>query len=344
MPEPHVVAYSRNGFVGPFAFTAKPDYIVDYKRVAGSYAPRRFDPATISAQAFADPRMLPVPILRDCGDDALSVELSIRTAAMPFGVRNVFADEVHVVTGGAASLETEFGVLSLVKDDIVLIPRAISYRIVDVRGTLTEWIAVSRPPLSMAMAPGFGPLRRMDSPSPYADPISRQSGEYELVIRHGDQLTSVFYEFDPVPGTTADGPSPVCKFNLDDLCSIDLSGEGLLLPPKIIADETDANLFYDLSARKGDRPSIHYNADFDELGFFLGGSGAWGDVSVPGALTHIPKGFPHQGPIEDVPEGYKAVLLETRQRMTPTAAGLEISRLMETNQFGVHPSAAAQEV
>ena len=65
------------------------------------------------------------------------------------------------------------------------------------------------------------------------------------------------------------------------------------------------------------------------------------DVSVPGMLTHVPKGFPHQGPTENVVQGYRAVLLETRARLTPTPAGAEIGCLIETGQFGVHPSAAA---
>ena len=57
-------------------------------------------------------------------------------------------------------------------------------------------------------------------------------------------------------------------------------------------------------------------------------------------VTHVPKGFPHQGPTEDVEQGYRAVLLETRLRLTPTPAGAQIGRLIETDQFSVHPSAA----
>jgi homogentisate 1,2-dioxygenase len=341
MVQPHAVAYSRNGFVGPYAIAVKPDYIIDYRRLKGGYAPHRFDPTAMDRDIFADPRALPVPVLRDNSDDRLSVEISVRAEAMPFAVRNVYADEVHLIAEGSATLQTEFGVLPLRPHDVVLIPRAINYRIVDVQVPLTEWVVLSQPALSIAMAAGFGPLRRLDSPAPYAEGASTTPGDYELVIRHGDQLTSVFYDFDPVPGAVVDGVSPVQRLNMNDLNSIDLSGEGLLLPPKIIQDDTDTNLFYDLSARKGDRPGIHYNADFDELGFYLGGPGAWGDVSVPGMLTHVPKGFPHQGPTENVAQGYRAVLLETRARLTPTVAGAEIGCLIETDQFGVHPSAAA---
>ena len=343
MVQPHPVAYSRNGFVGPYTIAVKPDYIIGYRSVKGPYAPHRFDPFAINGEVFADPRAFPVPILRDTNDDRLSVEFSVRAQAMPFAVRNVFADEVHLIADGSATLQTEFGVLTLRPRDVVLIPRAINYRIVDVQTPLTEWVVLSQPALSIAMAPGFGPLRRLDSPAPYAESASTAPGDYELVIRHGDQLTSVFYDFDPVPGMVVDGVSPVQRLNMDDLLSINLSGEGLLVPPKLINDDTDANLFYDLSARKGDRPGIHYNADFDELGFYLGGPGTWGDVSVPGMLTHVPKGFPHQGPTEDVEQGYRAVLLETRLRLTPTPTGAQIGCLIETDQFSVHPSAAAQQ-
>lgn len=342
MVQPHPVAYSRNGFVGPYAITVKPDYIISYRRVEGAYAPHRFDPATLDRDVFADPRALPVPVLREVNDDRLSVEINLRTEAMPFAVRNVYADEVHLIADGAATLHTEFGVLALRPRDVVLIPRAINYRIVEVQAPLTAWVVLSQPALSIAMAPGFSPLRRLDSPAPYPQTATTTApGDYELVIRHGDQRTSVFYDFDPVCGTLADGVSPVQRLNMDDLMSIDLSGEGLLLPPKIIQDNTDANLFYDLSSRKSDRPGIHYNADFDELGFYLGGPGAWGDVNTPGMLTHVPKGFPHQGPTENVAEGYRAMLLETRSRLTPTPHGAAIAALIETDQFGPHPSTAA---
>src|SRR4029077_7552984 len=132
---------------------------------------------------------------------------------------------------------------------------------------LTGGVVMSQPALSIAMAAGFGPLRRLASPAPYLGAEAPPPGDYEPVVLPREQLTSVFYDLDPVPGAVVDGVSPVQRLNMNDLNSIDLSGEGLLLPPKIIQDDTDTNLFYDLSARKGDRPGIHYNADFDELGF-----------------------------------------------------------------------------
>ena len=39
-------------------------------------------------------------------------------------------------------------------------------------------------------------------------------------------------------------------------------------------------------------------------------------------------------------EGYRAMLLEIRSRLTPTAHGAAIAALIETDQFGLHPSAA----
>jgi hypothetical protein len=44
-------------------------------------------------------------------------------------------------------------------------------------------------------------------------------------------------------------------------------------------------------------------------------------------LAHTPKRFPHQGPDEEAPGGYKAVLLETRCRMQPTPFGAAIGHL-----------------
>jgi len=115
MVQPHPVAYSRNGFVGPYTIAVKPDYIIGYRSVKGPYAPHRFDPFAIDGEVFADPRAFPVPILRDTNDDRLSVEFSVRAQAMPFAVRNVFADEVHLIADGSAIVALVFVATGMAK-------------------------------------------------------------------------------------------------------------------------------------------------------------------------------------------------------------------------------------
>lgn len=332
--EPTTVLYTRNGFAGPMAVLNREQYPPSYTRVVGSYAPRILDLHALEAEAFDDPRALPVPVLTA---DGLSLEVVYRSQPAPFGLRNVFADEIHVVLAGRATLETEFGTLQVAKDDLVLIPRATTYRYVDIEEEVREFLLVSETELTFAMELGLGPLKKVDAPMPFADP-SLRSGEYETVIRHGDEFTSVFTDYDPLPTISTTGAPLVTKVNINDLRSIDM-GSGLLLPPMLFDDATTQTLVYDLSSRKGDRPPVHYNADYDECILYMAGPGKWGAVETPGLLTHTPKGFPHQGPVENVPEGYRAILIESRTKLAPTAAGYEIAQLAETDQFGAHPSA-----
>jgi homogentisate 1,2-dioxygenase len=331
--EPNVVLYTRNGFAGPMATMVREQYPPAYTSVSGSYAPRILDLHGLDPAAFADPRALPVPVLSDA---TFSVEVNYRHEPAPFALRNVFADEVHVILGGTATLETEFGVLPVEKDDLVLIPRATSYRFSDITGELREAILVSETELTSVMQVGLGPLKRKTTPTPYADPSIR-NGRYETVIRHGQEFTSVFTDYDPLPVIATDGATLVSKINMNDLRSIDM-GSGLLLPPLLFDDQTTNTLIYDLSARSGDRPPVHYNADYDECILYLAGPGKWGSVDKPGLITHTPKGFPHQGPVENVPAGYRAILIETRSKLRVTAAGHEIAQLAETDQYAVHPS------
>jgi homogentisate 1,2-dioxygenase len=331
--EPNAVLYSRNGFAGPMSTMLRSQYSTDYTHIKGDYAPQIFDLHEVDEAAFADSRAMPVPVLREA---TVSLEVAFRRETAPFATRNVYADEVHVILAGAATLETEFGVLQVVKDDIILIPRATSYLFTGITGELREFIIVTENELNLAMAPGMGPLVKMDTPAPYADP-SRRPGEFETVLRHGDQLTSVYTDYDPLPTIATQGSPLLAKVNIHDIRSVNVKG-GLLVPPLIINDATTKTLIYDLSARTGDRPPIHYNADYDEVFIYLDGPGVFGGISRNGTLTHTPKGFPHRGPVEDVPEGFRGLLIETRARLVPTEVGKSIGRLVNTDHYTPHPS------
>lgn len=331
---PNPVLYTRNGFAGRTATLLRSQYSTDYTQVKGSYAPRIYNLNDLDEAAFNDRRAMPVSLMND---GTVSLEIAYRREAAPFATRNVLADEVHVVLAGSATLETEFGVLSVAKDDIVLIPRAISYRFVDIVGELREFLIVTENELNFAMSPGLGPLTRMDAAAPFPDPSTR-TGEYETLIRHGDQLTSVFTDYDPIPTISVDGNRLLAKVNIHDIRSINM-GSGLLVPPLIIDDATARTQIFDLSARTGDRPPIHYNADYDEVFVYLEGPGQFGGITQNSVMTHTPKGFPHRGPVENVPEGFRGLLIETRATLTPTAAGHDIAKLADVDEFAVHPSA-----
>lgn len=337
---PHIDLYTRNGFGGPMGTVIRAQYSPPFTRVQGSYAPHRFDVDDLSADAFADPEALPVAILEGEG---VSVELSLRDKASAVAFRNVVSDEVHYVLDGHARLDTDFGYLDIVPGDFILIPRAVTYRYADIGSTLREIIVVTSSQLAVEPENAPGVLnvdRDVDVPKP--DPTSdRGPGEYQIIVRHGSEFTRYFYDFDPLPCLATAGAPIVRRFNGADVHGLGVEGSGVM-PPRLINDATARTLIYDLSSRRSDRPPVHNNADLDEVIFYVAGPGAYGAIDKPGIFTWTPKGIIHHGPEEDVPEGYKAWLLETRSALTMTPAGREIGRLMETGQFALHPSQNAQ--
>jgi homogentisate 1,2-dioxygenase len=336
-PPPNVDLYTRNGFGGPWSTIIKAQYGPAYSRVEGTYAPRRLNVSDLADVTFADQRVLPVPLL---AGDGVSVEAARRAEPMACAVRNVFADEVHYLLSGRATLETDFGVLQVRAGDFVVIPRGVSYRLSAIAETVAEVIAVSASELRFDPegVPGvINPDLHVDAPVPYDDPVGTP-GEYEVVIRHGDQTTSYFYDYDPLRCLATAGAPQVLRFNIESVQGWGVPRGGMV-PPRLINDASTRTLLFYLGARRSDRPPIHHNVDYDEVIVYCGGPGHYGAVTEPGTITWTPKGILHQGPEEDVPEGYQAWLFETRAPLSLTPAGQELARLMETSSFDIHPMA-----
>jgi homogentisate 1,2-dioxygenase len=305
-----------------------------YTRVEGDYAPRRIEAWQPHPEA-TDPRALPITILRS---PTVRLDVWHRTDDTPFAVRDVHHDQVFYVLDGHARLETDFGVLDLEPMDMVRIPRSVTLRLAEVRALQLLILATVNP---MAVNPENETVLSpgdVDTPRPYESTES-EPGEYELVIRHGEHATSYFYDYDPLPIIEVSGAPVVQRFNLANVTPLSAKVTGG--PPARLMDDPSAEtmIFY-LGAREGFAPPVHHNADYDEIGVYVKGPGVFGALAVPGTIIWVPKGVIHQGPSEDVPEGYVAWLFETRTNLELTEAGQRIAKLAETTQFGVHPSVA----
>jgi homogentisate 1,2-dioxygenase len=338
---PHLDLYTRNGFAGAKATIIRAQYSPRYTAVQGSYAPHRLDVNDLPADAFVEPRALPVAIL---SGDGASVEISSRAGSSTVAFRNVLADEVHYVLEGAGRLETDFGVLNVRPGDLVLLPRAVTYRYGELTAPLREIIIVTASELAIDPEGQPGVLNvDVDVDSPVADPQVGPPGEYEVIIRHGQEFTRYFYDGDPIPCIATSGAPIVRRFNMENVHGLGVD-KGGITPPRLINDATGRTLFFNLSNRRSDRPPVHHNADYDEVIFYVAGPGHYGAINKPGTITWTPKGVIHQGPEEDVPEGYVAFLLETRANLSLTPAGRSIGAVMDTARFDFFERRAAQKV
>ena len=326
--------YSRDGFVGSGAHATRPNYIPTYTRIEGTYAPRRLDFFSADAAPTTDdPRNLPIPLL---SGDGVTFAASRRTEPMSFSVKNVTCDEVHYVVAGSAEIKTDFGYLTCKAGDFIHLPRAVGYRVTSVSEPLETMVIESPGELSIDPDPPRGVLNMAQSVAvPEVRPAKPVVDEtFEMLFRHKGGATSHFYDFDPLDIDTVRGRAPVQRFNIHDVIKLDVS-EGGMPPSRLINDATNQSLFYYLGSRRSTRPPIHVNADYDELIVYAAGPGPYGAMDEPGALSWVPKGIPHHGAEEDTPEPYQAWLLETRATLEMTEAGAEISKLMETGEYGI---------
>jgi homogentisate 1,2-dioxygenase len=329
-----VMRWTREGFTGDSTYIERPHYAPEFTRVEGPHAPHRLRVGEVAAADRDDAAALPTPVLAARTGFRLSV--SGRAAPMPFAVSNVEADEVHFVQAGSLAFATDHGTLVGGPGDFVCIPRAITYRVTPIQ--TPTWSVVLELPGAVSLGdPGLwaGDVARaaFDAPSP-------PDGETVVLIKAFDGITRYVRPHNPLARVALrDGLIPVWKLNVRSLL---VNPEG---PPSPFAASRDsAELLYNLSANPRGRPPIHVNADYDEVIYYFAGPGAWGAVTEPGTLTWVPKGTIHHGPQEDVPEGYVAWLLDSRGTLRLTPAGYAAAELMETGQYGRHPSAAGEPV
>ena len=260
---------------------------------------------------------------------------------MPYVVRNVEADEIHFIQSGTVRFETDVGCLSATEGDFVCIPRSVAYRYAPTGDAMRSIIVESPSALKLA-PPAPSGLLNVARDLKYAEVDSSMpaGGPTRLVLKTLDPENTVFtMPHDPLAlGVRLSESVPVWKLNLAHIQVHAYLPEGGP-PSQFLSSSAGDILMFNLSARPGGRPPVHINADFDEVICYVRGPGVWGGCAEPGTLTCVPKGVIHHGPSEDVPEGYQAWLLETRATLRWTPKAIAASELMETGQYGPHPSA-----
>ena len=330
---PQVDLYTRNGFAGPATGIVRTQYTPGYTRVEGDYAPRRLDVWKWQSAEEAGARSMPTTIL-DGGDVRLDVWSPRADTA--FALKDVRHDQFFFVLAGTARLETDFGVLDLAPLDMVKVPRSVAYRLRRVQDLqLVVVVSAQAQTIQPENAAVLNTALDVDVPRPYDGPP--EPGEYELVILHGPGTTSYFFDYDPLHMIATSGAPVVERFNLADVHPLAVAG--LSAPPaRLATDATTRSMLYYLGARDGGQPPVHHNADYEEIFLYCAGPGVFGEMTEPGTLVAVPKGVIHQGPEENVPDGFIGWLLETRADLTLTPAGRTIASIAETSRFGTHPS------
>jgi homogentisate 1,2-dioxygenase len=333
----NVHMWTRDGFLGANSVALRPGYTPDYVSADGPHVPQRIDVSSVTTADEQSAEALPNDLLTS--KTGLKICVSRRRQAMPFTVRNAEADELHFIQAGTCRFDTDFGSLEAKPMDFVCIPKAVSYRIAPLSGNLQSIILESPEPLSFDTPAPFGMINHAKSVrrATLMTPTVSDADLHILLIKSEDGITRYQMVVDPLPSIShVGGIVPVWALNLADIAPINYGNSGGP-PAQFLSTRSTGVMLYSLSARPGRRPPIHHNADYDEVVVYAAGPGAWGNVSQPGTLTHVPKAVTHHGPTEDVPEGYLAWLLETRSTLRFSAGALKHAIRMETGLYGPQP-------
>ena len=119
--------HGRKGFYGKSAHLYHTHPPTGWVRFEGKLRPHCFDLNRLEPTDLDDPQGQPVAFL---GNRDVKLYVSRRAAPMPFYYRNADGDELIFVHRGAGTIETDFGPLPFERGDYIVMPRAVTYRIV----------------------------------------------------------------------------------------------------------------------------------------------------------------------------------------------------------------------
>src|SRR5258707_78802 len=119
--------HGRRGFYGRSAHLYHAHPPTNWVRFEGKLRPHCFDLNLLQPSDLNDADGEPAAFL---GNHDIKLSVSRRSTPMPFYFRNADGDELIFVHRGEGVIETDFGPLTFEKGDYLVVPRAVTYRIV----------------------------------------------------------------------------------------------------------------------------------------------------------------------------------------------------------------------
>jgi homogentisate 1,2-dioxygenase len=293
--------HGRKGFYGKSAHLYHAHPPTGWVRFAGKLRPHCFDLNEVEPADLKDPQGAPVAVL---GNDDLKLYVSRRSEPMPFYYRNADGDDLVFVHRGEGLLETDFGPLRFERGDYLVIPRAVTHRLVPDTRDNFFLVMESRTEFEPPDKGMIGQHALYDPAAivtPEPAPILDDSREWEVRIKVEDEFSSVFYPFNPLDVLGWKGDLTVWKINMRDIRPI--MSHRAHLPPSahttfvtggaVVCSFLPRPLEQDEDAMRV--PFFHRNTDYDEFIFYHDGDFFSRHNIKAGMATLHPRGI-HHGP------------------------------------------------
>jgi len=330
--------HGRRGFYGRASHLYHTHPPTGWVRIEGKLRPRSFDANLLQPSDLEDPRGRPAAFLANAD---FTISVSRRSAPMPFYCRNADGDELIFVHRGEGLLESDFGPLPFQRGDYLVVPKAVTYRVLPETRDNFFLIIQSGSEFEQPERGLVGHHALYDPAvvaTPEPGPAEEDGTEWEVRIQSEEEFTSVFYPFNPIDVVGWKGDLTVWKINMRDICPL-MSHRAHLPPSAHTTFTTAAGVVCSFVPRPLEElpealkvPFFHRNTDYDEFIFYHDGDFFSRDKIRPGMVTLHPRGI-HHGPHPKALRNQArksrtdeyAVMLDTagRLRVLPAAESVE---------------------
>ncbi|MBY0449343.1 MAG: homogentisate 1,2-dioxygenase [Cyanobacteria bacterium] len=303
----------RDGFYGPVTHLYHQHPPTGWTRIEGPLKPHAIDGNKITGNpSSADAISSRTPVLFN---EDVTLHVCKPGTPMDYYFRNADADEVYFIHRGQGVIETDFGPLQYEPGDYIVLPRGTTYRISPDpdKGKhffllIESYSRIRQPDRGMLGQHALYDPGVIKTPTPDLSISAKESRpEWELKIQRQQQLTSVFYPFNPINVVGWKGDLTVWQLNVRDICPV-LSHKAHL-PPSVhttflargfvICSFLPRPLETAPGAEKV--PFYHRNIDYDEVLFYHDGDFFSREGIDTGMFTFHPQGIhhgPHPGAVE----------------------------------------------
>lgn len=329
--------HGRDGFYGPVSHLYRTHAPTGWSRIEGPLKPRAFDCLKAAAQ-ISDGVLDRVLLLYN---EDVVIHFARPKAPMTFYFRNADGDEVYFIHKGNGILETDFGPLYFEPGDYIVIPRGTTYRLLPETPdnaflVIESFSRIRQPERGLLGQHALYDPAVIKTPTP--QPIQEEGVEWEVRIKRLNELTSVFYPFNPMDVVGWKGDLTVWQLNIRDFRPV-MSHRAHLAPSVHTTFQAEQFVVCSFVPRPLEEeeaaervPFYHRNIDYDEVLFYHAGDFFSRDGIDAGMITFHPQGI-HHGPHPKAKQASRsktrtdevAVMVDTRRplRMTPEAQAAE---------------------
>lgn len=328
-PNTYEDEHGREGFFGKVSHLYRLNPPTGWTEIKGNLKPRAYDTNEFTKENT------PVKILTN---QDVSIYTLKQSKTMDYYYRNADGDDLYFVHDGKGEIETDFGPLTFEKGDYIVIPRGTTYRIKIEHIShflLIEAYSEIRQPDRNLLGPNalYDPSL-IETPEPKAIIDNK---EWELKIKRLDELTSVYYPFNPIDVVGWKGDLTAWKISIKDICPV--ISHKAHLPPSVHTSFLATNFVVcsfvprPLESEEGALkvPFYHRNIDYDEVIFYHDGDFFSRAGIGAGMITFHPQGIhhgPHPKAVRSVVKKEKtdefAVMIDTRRPLIPTTSAEKV--------------------